>query len=66
MRWGLAVSAIGQTGQSDAIYSPEAWASVVVKLTMPALWSIAVVCNVAISCCPSVLRTMSSPLESGA
>src|SRR5262247_3090902 len=26
----------------------------------------AVVCNVAISCCPSVLRTMSSPLESGA
>src|SRR5262249_32096203 len=26
----------------------------------------AVVWNVAISCCPSVLRTMSSPLESGA
>src|SRR5262245_61477341 len=26
----------------------------------------AVVCKVAISCCPSVLRTMSSPLESGA
>jgi IS5 family transposase len=37
MRWGLAVSAIGQTGQSDAIHSPEAWASVVVKLTMPAI-----------------------------
>src|SRR6266550_4769864 len=66
MRWGLAVSAIGQTGQSEAIHSPEAWASVVVKLTMPAVWSIAVVCKVAISCCPSVLRTMSSPLESGA
>src|SRR6266566_4115912 len=66
MRWGLAVSAIGQTGQSDAIHSPEAWASVVVKLTMPTVWSIAVVCKVAISCCPSVLRTMSSPLESGA
>src|SRR5262245_54196104 len=66
MRCGLAVSAIGQTGQSEAIHSPEAWASVVVKLTMPAVWSIAVVCKVAISCCPSVLRTMSSPLESGA
>src|SRR5262245_33772609 len=26
----------------------------------------AVICKVAISCCPSVLRTMSSPLESGA
>jgi hypothetical protein len=25
MRWGLAVSARGQTGQSDAIHSPEAW-----------------------------------------
>jgi hypothetical protein len=66
MRWGLAVSATGQTGQSDAIHSPEAWASIVVKLTMPAAWSIAVVCTVAISCCPSVLRTMSSPLDNGA
>ena len=36
MRWGLAVSATGQTGQSDAIYSPEACASVVVRLTIPA------------------------------
>ena len=35
MRWGLAVSAIGQTGQSEAIHSPEAWASMVVKLTIP-------------------------------
>src|SRR6516225_2529694 len=66
MRWGWAVSAMGQTGQSEAIHSPEAWASVVVKLTMPAGWSIAVVCKVAISCCPSVLRTMSRPLERGA
>src|SRR5215831_2028819 len=66
MRWGLAVSATGQTGQSEAIHSPEAWASVVVKWTMPAVWSIAVVCKVAISCWPSVLRTMSRPLESGA
>jgi hypothetical protein len=37
MRWGSAVSAIGHTGQSDAIRSPEAWASVVVKLTIPAV-----------------------------
>jgi hypothetical protein len=66
MRWGLAVSAMGQTGQSDAIHSPEACASVVVKLTIPAVWSMAVVCTVAISCWPSVLRTMSRPLESGA
>jgi hypothetical protein len=43
MRWGLAVSATGQTGQSEAIHSPEAWASMVVKLTIPAAWSIAVV-----------------------
>src|SRR6516225_6587187 len=63
MRWGFAVSAIGQTGQSEAIHSPEAWASVVVKLTIPALLSMAVVCKVAISCCPSVLRTMSSPAQ---
>src|SRR5215467_14365677 len=66
MRWGLAVSAIGQTGHSEAIHSPEACASVVVRLTMPAVWSIEVVCKVAISCCPNVLLTMSSPLESGA
>src|SRR5215467_12888242 len=66
MRWGLAVSAIGQTGHSEAIHSPEACASVVVRLTMPAVWSIEVVCKVAISCCPNVLRTISSPLESGA
>src|SRR5947208_6812304 len=61
MRWGLAVSATGQTGQSEAIHSPEAWASMVVKLTTPDAWSMAVVCTVAISCCPSVLRTISWP-----
>jgi hypothetical protein len=55
MRWGLAVLAIGQTGQSEAIHSREAWASVVVKLTMPAVWPMAVVCKMAISCCPSAL-----------
>ena len=66
MRCGLAMSLTGQTGQSEAIHSPEACASMVVKLTIPEPLSIAVVCTVAISCCPSVLRTMSSPLESGA
>ena len=53
-RWGLAVSTTGQTGQSDAIHSPEACASVVVKLTIPAVVSMAVVCSVAISCWPRV------------
>jgi predicted nucleic acid-binding protein len=42
---------MAQTGQSDAIHSPEACASTVVRLTMQAVWSIAVVCTVAISCC---------------
>ena len=57
---------MAQTGQSEAIHSPEACASTVVRLTMPAVWSIAVVCTVAISCWLKVLRTMSSPLDSGA
>src|SRR6202050_727592 len=33
---------------------------------MPAPWSIAVVCTVAISCSPKVFRTISSPLDKGA
>src|SRR5262249_5623398 len=66
MRWGLAISAMEQTGQSEAIHSPDACASTVVKLTMPDAWSMAVVCTVAISCWPSVLRTMSRPLANGA
>ena len=55
MRRGLAVSAIGQTGQSEAIHSPEAWASTVVRLTMPVVWSTAVACITAISSreCPA-------------
>ena len=57
---------MAQTGQSEAIHSPEECASTVVRLTVPATWSIAVVCTVAISCCPRVLRTISSPLASGA
>ena len=30
-----------QTGQSEAIHSPEEWASTVVRLTTPALYEIA-------------------------
>src|SRR5262245_1118808 len=37
------------------MHSPEAWASIVVRLTNPAALSTAVVCLVAISCCPSGL-----------
>jgi hypothetical protein len=34
---------MGQTGQSDEIHSPEAWARSVVSLIWPLTWSIAVV-----------------------
>jgi hypothetical protein len=47
-------------------HSSGEWASIVVSRTRPASWSIDVVCTVAISCLPSALRTMSSPLESEA
>src|ERR1700689_458583 len=57
---------MAQTGQSEEIHSPDECASTVVRLTMPAPWSMAVVCTVAISCSPRVLRTISSPLDSGA
>ena len=43
MRRGLAVSAMEQTGQSEEIHSPEECANTVVRLTVPAAWSIAVV-----------------------
>ena len=66
MRCGAAVSLTGQTGQSDDIHSPDAWARMVVSRISPASLSIAVVCTVAISCWPRTLRTMSSPLDSGA
>ena len=42
MRCGLAVSATGQTGQSEAIHSPAAWTGMVVRLTIPTVGSIAV------------------------
>src|SRR5215469_11886642 len=58
-----AVSLMAQTGQSDAIHSPEACAKTVLSRTMPAVSSIEVVCTVAISCWLKVLRTMSSPLD---
>src|SRR6266550_805151 len=60
------MSASGHTGQSDAIHSPDAWASIVVRLMVPVDGSTAVVWIVPICCRPSVLRTMSRPLESGA
>src|SRR6266540_3716134 len=66
MRCGAAVSASRHTGQSEAIHSPEAWARTVVRFTVPVEASIAVVCTIAICCWPSALRTISSPLESGA
>jgi hypothetical protein len=66
VRCGVAVSAMAQTGQSEAIHSPEAWARTVVKFTVPAVWSMAVVWIVAISCWRKVLRTMPSPLDNGA
>src|SRR4029077_6867535 len=66
MRRGTAISERVHTGQSEAIHSPEAWASTVVSDTVWMSWSMTVVCNVAISCCPNTLRTMSRPLESDA
>ena len=66
MRCGVAVSPMAQTGQSEAIHSPEACAKTVLSRTMPAASSIDVVCTVAISCWLKVLRTISSPLDSGA
>src|ERR1039458_9350747 len=66
MRCGAAVSLIGQTGQSDDIHSPDEWARLVVRRISPTSLSIAVLCMVAISCWPSTLRTMSSPLDNGA
>jgi hypothetical protein len=49
MRCGLAVSLIAQTGQSEAIHSPDECATTVVRVIVPAAWSTAVVCRVAIS-----------------
>jgi histidinol-phosphate phosphatase family protein len=60
-----AVSLTGHTGQSDETHSPDEWARTVVRRMSPAS-SMAVVCTVAISCLPSALRTISSPLESEA
>src|SRR6516164_327878 len=66
MRWEEAISVIGHTGHSEEIHSPDEWASTVVRRRSPASLSIAVVWMVAISCWPRLLRTMSSPLDSGA
>src|SRR6516225_9920897 len=66
MRRGAAISLIAQTGQSEAIHSPEAWAKTVLRRKIPAASSIEVVCTVAISCWLNVLRTISRPLDKGA
>ena len=63
MRFGLAKSSSGQTGQSDEIHSPDEWASSVLSLISPAVSSTEVDCRVAISCWPNVLRIMLKPLE---
>jgi hypothetical protein len=58
IRRGAAISERVHTGQSEAIHSPEAWASTVVSDTVWISWSMIVVCSVAISCWPNTLRTM--------
>src|SRR5437764_11291738 len=57
---------MAQTGQSEAIHSPEACARTVLSRTILAVSSIAVVCTVAILYWLKVLRTIASPLDSGA
>ena len=46
MRFGLAMSSSGQTGQSDEIHSPDEWANTVLSLISPAVWSTKVDCRV--------------------
>jgi hypothetical protein len=60
MRCGVAVALMAQTGQSEAIHSPEACARTVLTRTRPAASSIEVVWTVAISCWLKVFRTISS------
>jgi len=48
---------MAHTGQSEAIHSPDECANTVVRLMRSALWSIAVVCTVAISCSPIQIMT---------
>src|SRR3954451_11724551 len=66
MRWGIAVSLVAQTGQSEEIHSPEMWRRVVVSLIKLVSGSMAVACTVAISCLLRHLRTISSPLAKDA
>jgi hypothetical protein len=66
IRCGAAVSLTGQTGQCEEIHSPDAWASTVVRRIIPAVSSIEVVCTVAISYRPRLLRMRSSPLDNDA
>src|SRR5262245_15357215 len=66
MRCGAEVSLIGHTGQSDDNHSPDECASIVVRWMSPVSLLRAVVCTVAISCRPRLLRTISRPLDNGA
>ena len=66
MRCAEATSDIGQTGHSEEIHSPDECARMVVRRRRPASLSMSVDWMVAISCRPRLLRTMSSPLDSGA
>jgi hypothetical protein len=66
IRWGELVSLTGQTGQSEAIHSPEACTKSVASRIWPHARSIAVVWTLAISCRPRLLLTISRPLASEA
>ena len=59
------LAAAGSSEQGWQFFQFAACASMVLRLTIPAARSISV-CAVAISCWPSVLRTMSRPLATGA
>ena len=64
MRCGVAVSLTAQAGQSEAIHSPEACARMVVKLTVAAVWPMAVVWIVAMPCWPRSYSTDDRPAPS--
>src|SRR6516164_3706446 len=66
MRCGAEVSLIGHTGQSDDNHSPDECANIVVRWMNPVSLLRVVVCTVAISCRPRLLRTISRPLDNGA
>jgi hypothetical protein len=57
---------VEQTGQSDAIHSPQEWASMVISLMAREGSSIAVICTTAISCFPGIMaQTPQAPVKPG-